>query len=42
MRVLKGFGEKTEEKLLAGIELARRTSGSGRKLLAEVLPNGSL
>src|SRR5581483_8168045 len=38
VRGLKGFGEKTEEKLIAGIELARRTSGSGRKLLADVLP----
>jgi DNA polymerase (family 10) len=38
VRGIKGFGEKTEEKLLAGIELARRTAGSGRKLLADVLP----
>jgi DNA polymerase (family 10) len=38
LRGIKGFGEKTEEKLLASIDLARRTSGSGRKLLADVLP----
>lgn len=38
VRGLKGFGEKTEEKLLAGIELAKRTQGGGRKLLSDVLP----
>jgi DNA polymerase (family 10) len=37
VRDLKGFGQKTEEKLLQGIALARRT-GTGRKLLADVLP----
>jgi DNA polymerase (family 10) len=37
VRDLKGFGQKTEEKLLSGIALARRT-GTGRKLLADVLP----
>jgi DNA polymerase (family X) len=36
VRDLKGFGEQTEEKLLAGIELARRSKG--RLLLADVLP----
>ncbi len=36
VRDIKGFGEATEEKLLAGIELARRTKG--RLLLADVLP----
>jgi DNA polymerase (family 10) len=39
VRGLKGFGLKTEEKLLAGIALARRTMGAGgRKRLGEVLP----
>lgn len=39
VRGLKGFGEKTEEKLLAGVALARRVQASGaRKRLAEVLP----
>ncbi|MBK7860280.1 MAG: DNA polymerase/3'-5' exonuclease PolX [Archangiaceae bacterium] len=37
VRDLKGFGAQTEEKLLAGVELARRT-GTGRSLLADVLP----
>src|SRR6185369_13967789 len=37
VRDIKGFGQKTEEKLLAGVELARRT-GTGRRLLADVLP----
>src|SRR5207249_1410682 len=37
VRGIKGFGQKTEEKLLSGIELARRT-GTGRRLLADVLP----
>lgn len=36
VRDIKGFGQQTEEKLLAGIELARRTKG--RLLLADVLP----
>lgn len=40
VRALKGFGQKTEEKLLAGIELARRT-GTGRQLLADVLPRAA-
>ncbi len=38
VRDLKGFGQQTEDKLLAGIDVARRTKGSGRQLLAEVLP----
>ncbi len=39
VRGLKGFGLKTEEKLLAGIALARRTMGAGgRKRLGDVLP----
>ncbi len=39
VRALKGFGEKTEEKLLAGIAVARRASqGGARKKLADVLP----
>ena len=33
---LKGFGQKTEEKLLAGLSLARRTSAGGRKSLGAV------
>lgn len=38
VRGLKGFGQKTEEKLLAGIELAKRTlAAGGRKRLADVL-----
>ncbi len=39
VRALKGFGAKTEEKLLHGIELARRSmQAGGRKLLGDVLP----
>ncbi|MBX7112912.1 MAG: DNA polymerase/3'-5' exonuclease PolX [Myxococcaceae bacterium] len=38
VRGLKGFGEKTEHKLLQGIELVKRSSANGRRLLAEVLP----
>jgi DNA polymerase (family 10) len=39
VRDLKGFGARTEEKLLAGLELARRQRGSGaRKRLGDVLP----
>lgn len=37
VRALKGFGQKTEERLLAGIEGARRGQGSSRPL-GEVLP----
>ncbi len=37
LRNLKGFGPKTEEKLLGGIALYRRTVGSGRKRLGDVL-----
>ncbi len=36
VRDLKGFGQKTEEKLLAGLALARRTSAGGRKSLGQV------
>ncbi|MFT3709389.1 MAG: DNA polymerase/3'-5' exonuclease PolX [Archangium sp.] len=37
VRDLKGFGQKTEEKLLAGIAVARRTmSAGGRKRLGDV------
>ncbi len=38
VRGLKGFGEKTESKLLQGIELVKRSSSNGRRRLAEVLP----
>ncbi len=39
VRALKGFGQKSEEKLLAGIELARRSmAAGGRKRLADVQP----
>ena len=39
VRALKGFGLKTEEKLLHGIALARRSlQVGGRKLLGDVLP----
>lgn len=39
IRALKGFGLKTEEKLLHGLEVARRAAQSGgRRKLAEVLP----
>jgi DNA polymerase (family X) len=40
LRTLKGFGQKTEEKLLASVERweAARGKGGGRHLLAEVLP----
>jgi DNA polymerase (family X) len=38
VRGLKGFGEKSEEKILAGIELFKRNTGSTRKRIAEVLP----
>lgn len=39
VRGIKGFGQKTEEKLLAGIALARRQmSAGGRKRLGDVLP----
>ncbi len=39
LRGIKGFGAKTEEKLLHGIELARRSLAvGGRKLLGDVLP----
>ncbi|MBX7099928.1 MAG: DNA polymerase/3'-5' exonuclease PolX [Myxococcaceae bacterium] len=38
VRALKGFGEKTEGKILEGIALARRSKAGGRKRLADVLP----
>lgn len=38
VRDLKGFGAKTEAKLLQGIELVRRSSTNGRRRLADVLP----
>ncbi len=39
LRGLKGFGEKTEEKLLAAVEVARRTKSAGaRRRLSQVLP----
>jgi DNA polymerase (family 10) len=39
VRDLKGFGARTEEKLLAGLALARRQQGAGaRKRLGDVLP----
>ncbi len=38
VRGLKGFGEKTEEKLLAAIEVARRTTTGSRRRLSQVLP----
>lgn len=39
VRALKGFGAKTEEKLLAGLALARRQQAAGsRRRLGEVLP----
>lgn len=39
VRGLKGFGARTEEKLLAGVALARRTlAAGGRKRLADVQP----
>ncbi len=38
VRGLKGFGEKTEEKLLSGIALARKASGNTRRRLGDVLP----
>ncbi len=41
VRGLKGFGEKTEEKLLHGIALARKAAGNTRRRLAEVLPRAT-
>ncbi|MGV3624282.1 MAG: DNA polymerase/3'-5' exonuclease PolX [Archangium sp.] len=39
VRDLKGFGQKTQDKLLAGIELARRSmAAGGRKRLGDVMP----
>ncbi|MFZ5470535.1 MAG: DNA polymerase/3'-5' exonuclease PolX [Myxococcota bacterium] len=38
VRALKGFGPKSEEKILAGLTLYRRTSADGRRLLHAVLP----
>jgi DNA polymerase (family 10) len=39
VRGLKGFGQKTEEKLLAGLEVAKRAQATGgRKRLGDVLP----
>lgn len=39
VRDLKGFGQKTEDKLLNGLNLARRAAASGgRKRLGDVLP----
>lgn len=39
VRQLKGFGEKTEEKILSGLAVARRALASGsRKRLGDVLP----
>lgn len=39
VRGMKGFGQKTEEKLLNGLEIARRAASTGgRKKLADVLP----
>ena len=39
VRDLKGFGQKTQEKLLAGLELARRSmAAGGRKRLGDVMP----
>lgn len=40
VRALKGFGPKSEEKLLAGLALYRRTRAAGRRPLGEVLPLG--
>ncbi len=37
IRTLKGFGEKSEQKILAGISLLKQSSGD-RRALAEVLP----
>ena len=43
LRTLKGFGAKTEEKLLHGVELARRSLAvGGRKLLGDVLPQAEV
>ncbi len=41
IRGLKGFGLKTEEKLLAGIEVARRSNAGARRRLSEVLPRAT-
>ena len=38
VRGLKGFGQKTEEKLLAAIEVARRATSGSRRRLSQVLP----
>ena len=39
VRGIKGLGQKSEEKLLAGIDLARRSMAvGGRKILGDVLP----
>lgn len=39
VRGMKGFGQKTEEKLLAGLAVARRQlSAGGRKRLGDILP----
>lgn len=39
VRTLKGFGQKTEEKLSQGLQVARRAAATGgRKRLGEVLP----
>lgn len=39
VRTLKGFGQKTEEKLLSGLAVARRAASTGgRKRLGDVLP----
>lgn len=39
VRTLKGFGQKTEEKLQQGLQVARRAAATGgRKRLGEVLP----
>jgi DNA polymerase (family 10) len=38
LRGLKGFGEKTEIKLLAGIEVAKRAATGSRRRLSQVLP----
>jgi DNA polymerase (family 10) len=38
LKKLSGFGEKTEEKILSGIEAARRKKSSARVLLGRALP----
>lgn len=38
VRALKGFGPRSEEKILAGVEQLRRIESSGRRPLGELLP----